>query len=261
MWVSTRLAAEVWVAALSTHVAWMTHWGSGSSDPGRPDNTAVKGCCATCGRNASRCGRRRSAGPSLARKPRLSSAPAGRLRRAWRAWVRMHTSKKCFAESDMTSEAAQSCRATRGHTSAYRVAERLGRPATESGKHGTTLPSKLTGPGWLWQGLLQVPLLGWSSRLRLSQEQVWTLSSGSTWPGRGLTLNCWRGNTGRLDGTGDSLTGASDVLSPWSGSGVRVSFGRSWAVSGGPDGRGGGRHVSSRPPSSAPAASSAWPTQ
>ena len=29
---------------------------------------------------------------------------------------------------------------------------------------------------------IQVPLLGWSSRLRLRQEQVRALSSGSTWP-------------------------------------------------------------------------------
>ena len=87
-----------------------------------------------------------------------------------------------------------------------------------------------------------------------------SLLLGNTWPARGLTLNSWRGNIGRLDGTGDSLTGASDVLSPWSGSGVRVSFVRSWAVSGGLD-RGGGRHVSSRPPSSVPAACSGWPTQ
>ena len=74
----------------------------------------------------------------LGKKPKMSNVPAGRLRWAWRAWVRKHTSKECFAESDMISEAAHSCRATRGHTSAYRDAERLGRPATESGKHGTT---------------------------------------------------------------------------------------------------------------------------
>ena len=33
---------------------------------------------------------------------------------------------------------------------------------------------------------IQVLLLGWSSRLRLSQEHVRTLSSGSTWPEWGL---------------------------------------------------------------------------
>ena len=77
----------------------------------------------------------------LGKKPRMSSVPAGRLRWAWRAWVRKHPSKECFVESDMTFEAAHSCWATRGHTSAYRDAERLGRPATESGKHGTTVSS------------------------------------------------------------------------------------------------------------------------
>ena len=138
-------------AAQSTHVARMTHWGSGSSDSGLPDNTAVKGCCATSGRNPSRCGeaKRRT---QLVSKTKDEQRPSGQASAAWRAWVRMHTSKKCFAESDTTFEAAQSCRAARGHTSAYRDAERLGRPATESGEHGTTLPSKLTGPGWLWQG-------------------------------------------------------------------------------------------------------------
>ena len=91
--------------------------------------------------NVSRCGEEAKRRTQLGKKPRMSSVPAGRLRWAWRAWVRKHPSKECFVESDMTSEAAHSCWATRGHTSAYRDAERLGRPATESGKHGTTASS------------------------------------------------------------------------------------------------------------------------
>ena len=98
-------------AAQSTHVARMTHWGSGSSDSGLPDNTAVKGCCATSGRNPSRCGeaKRRT---QLVSKTKDEQRPSGQASAAWRAWVRMHTSKKCFAESDTTFEAAQSCRPT-----------------------------------------------------------------------------------------------------------------------------------------------------
>jgi len=151
MWVSSRLAPEV--------------WGSGSVHPRGSDDAlghwlqrfrttrqhSGEGCCATSGRNPSRCGeaKRRT---QLVSKTKDEQRPSRQASAAWRAWVRMHTSKKCFAESDTTFEAAQSCRAARGHTSAYRDAERLGRPATESGEHGTTLPSKLTGPGWLWQG-------------------------------------------------------------------------------------------------------------
>ena len=141
MWVSSRHVRKFGAAAQSTHVARMAHWGSGSSVSGRPDNTAVKGYCATSGRIASRCGeaKRRT---QLFSKTKDEQRPSGQGLAAWRAWVCMHTSKKCFAESDTISEAAQSCRR---HVDIQRP---------------TVMPS------------------AWSSdhrvRLRLSQEQVWT---------------------------------------------------------------------------------------
>ena len=103
---------------------------------GRPDNIAVRGCGV---RQKTQAGveRRRSAGPQLRKKTKAEQ----RFQRAgfggaWRAWVREHTSKKRFAEIDMNTEADHFRQAKRGHTSAYRDAERPGRAARESGKFG-----------------------------------------------------------------------------------------------------------------------------
>ena len=61
-----------------THVARMTHFGAQwlfSSNTGLPDNTAVRGCCAACGRKRKPVwGGGGAQDPSFARKPRLSSA-------------------------------------------------------------------------------------------------------------------------------------------------------------------------------------------
>ena len=69
----SRLAAEVLVSgSVHTHVARMTYLGSGFQHSGR---------LATSGRNASRCGKEAKRRTQLGTQPRLSSAPAVRLRR------------------------------------------------------------------------------------------------------------------------------------------------------------------------------------
>ena len=99
MWVSSRHARKFGAAAQSTWVARMAHWGSGSSVSGRPDNTAVQRAAelqAGVGR--------RSAGPSLSRKPRMSSAPAGRH------WRRGELGSACTHRRSASPRATRSLR-------------------------------------------------------------------------------------------------------------------------------------------------------
>ena len=80
MWVSSRHARKFGAAAQSTHVARMAHWGS-QAGVGR-----------------------RSAGPSLSQKPRMSSAPAGRL------WRRGELGSACTHRRSASPRATRSLR-------------------------------------------------------------------------------------------------------------------------------------------------------
>ena len=179
--VSSRLAAEVLVSgSVHTHVARMTHLGSGFLHSGRP---------ATSGReNASRCGKEAKRRTQLGKKPRLSSAPAGRLRRGVESLGSASTHRRSASpESDMTSEAAHFCRATRGHTSGLFVMPSawVDRPQRAASMEQLCQASQQVQDGF-GKASCRCRCWGWSSRLRLSQVQVRTLSSGSTWPEWGL---------------------------------------------------------------------------
>ena len=97
--------------------------------------------------NASRCGEEAKRRTQLGKKTKDEQRPSGQASAGVESLGPKHTSKKCFAECDMISEAARFCRATRGHSSAYCDAECLGCPASlvvNRGRAGTRVsPSVL----------------------------------------------------------------------------------------------------------------------